>query len=301
MNKFTAAASVALALVAGSAFAADLPSRKEAPVYVPPPPSFTWNGLYGGVNIGYGFGAGGQEFGSVGYITPGVITPVGNGNNGNRPLPLVAFPGGSGLVNSSNLNGVVGGGQVGYNWQFSPWLVLGVEADIQASDVHETVTSAAVVQDAFGSHLQSVRSTKSVDWYGTVRGRIGVTPFMPNLLLYGTGGFAYGGVNNGASFADNGVGLPAFGSIATAQFDSTATGWTAGGGVEWSPTAFPAWSVKLEYLYVDLGNTSVSSVSVTGSPAFGVTYNSPTRFHTVRAGLNWHFNPFAPAPIVAKY
>ena len=56
MNKFTAAASVALALVAGSAFAADLPSRKEAPVYVPPPPSFSWNGLYGGINIGYGFG-----------------------------------------------------------------------------------------------------------------------------------------------------------------------------------------------------------------------------------------------------
>ncbi len=73
MNKFTAAASVALALVAGSAFAADLPSRKEAPVYVPPPPSFSWNGLYGGMNIGYGFGAGGQEWGGLGYITPGVV------------------------------------------------------------------------------------------------------------------------------------------------------------------------------------------------------------------------------------
>jgi outer membrane immunogenic protein len=289
MNKFTAAASVALALVAGSAFAADLPSRKEAPVYVPPPPSFSWNGLYGGINIGYGFGAGGQEWGGVSYITP---ARVGN---------VLAYPGGSGLGASSNLNGVVGGGQVGYNWQFSPWLVLGVEADIQASDVHDTVTSAAGVVDAFGPHVQSVRSTKSVDWYGTVRGRIGVTPFMPNLLLYGTGGFAYGGVNSGSSFADNGAGLPAFGSIATAQYDSTSTGWTAGGGIEWSPAGFPAWSVKVEYLYVDLGNTSVSSLSVTGNPAFGVNYSSPTRFHTVRAGLNWHFNPFAPAPIVAKY
>jgi outer membrane immunogenic protein len=289
MNKFTAAASVALALVAGSAFAADLPSRKEAPVYVPPPPSFSWNGLYGGINVGYGFGDGSQEYGGVAYISPALV---------GRTL---AYPGGSALGGTSNLNGVVGGGQVGYNWQFSPWLIFGVETDIQASDVHDTVNSAAGVVDAFGSHTQSVRSTKSVDWYGTVRGRVGVAPFIPNLLLYGTGGFAYGGVNHAASFADNGAGLPAFGSIATAQYDSTSTGWTAGGGIEWSPTGFPAWSVKVEYLYVDLGNTSVSSVSVTGNPAFGVTYNSPTRFHTVRAGLNWHFNPFAPAPIVAKY
>ena len=69
MNKFTAAVSVALALVAGSAFAADLPSRKEAPVYVPPPPSFSWAGLYGGVNIGYGFGDGSQEYGGIGYLS----------------------------------------------------------------------------------------------------------------------------------------------------------------------------------------------------------------------------------------
>jgi outer membrane immunogenic protein len=286
MNKFTAAAAVALALVAGSAFAADLPYRKEAPVYVPPPPSFSWAGLYGGINIGYGFGDGSQEYGGIGYIT---AAPGGN------------IPGGSVLGGTSNLNGVVGGGQVGYNWQFSPWLVFGIETDIQASDVHDTVNSAAGVVDAFGSHVQSATSTKSVDWYGTVRGRVGVAPFIPNLLIYGTGGFAYGGVTHGVGFADNGANLPAFGSIATAQYDSTSTGWTAGGGIEWSPTGFPAWSVKVEYLYVDLGNTSVSGVSVGGNPVYGATYSSPTRFHTVRAGLNWHFNPFAPAPIVAKY
>jgi len=289
MNKFTAAASVALALVAGSAFAADLPSRKEAPVYVPPPPSFSWAGLYGGINIGYGFGDGSQEYGGIGYIT---AAPGGN------------IPGGSVLGGTSNLNGVVGGGQVGYNWQFSPWLVFGIETDIQASDVHDTVNSSAAVQDAFfGTHVQSATSTKSVDWYGTVRGRVGVAPFIPNLLIYGTGGFAYGGVTHGVGFADNGAGLLPYGSssVATAQYDSTSTGWTAGGGIEWSPLAFPAWSVKVEYLYVDLGNTSVSGVSVGGNPVFGGTYSSPTRFHTVRAGLNWHFNPFAPAPIVAKY
>jgi opacity protein-like surface antigen len=289
MNKFTAAASVALALVAGSAFAADLPSRKEAPVYIPPPPSFSWAGLYGGVNIGYGFGDGGQEYGGLAYISPALV------------VRRSTYPGGSALGGTSNLNGVLGGGQVGYNWQFSPWLVFGIETDIQASDVHDTVNSAAGVTDAFGTHLQTATSTKSVDWYGTVRGRVGVAPFIPNLLIYGTGGFAYGGVNHGVGFADNGAGLPYGGSVATAQYDSTSTGWTAGGGIEWSPTGFPAWSVKVEYLYVDLGNTTVSGVSVGGNPVFGGTYSSPTRFHTVRAGLNWHFNPFAPAPIVAKY
>jgi len=262
MNKFTAAAAVALALVAGSAFAADLPYRKEAPVYVPPPPSFSWAGLYGGINIGYGFGDGSQEYGGIGYITPGILAPA----------PAAAFPGGSVLGGTSNLNGVVGGGQVGYNWQFSPWLVFGVEADIQASDVHDTVNSAAAVADAFGTHLQTATSTKSVDWYGTVRGRVGVAPFIPNLLIYGTGGFAYGGVTHGVGFADifNG-GATGFSSIATAQYDSTSTGWTAGGGIEWSPTGFPAWSVKVEYLYVDLGNTSVSGVSVGGNPVYGAT------------------------------
>ena len=293
MNKFTAAASVALALVAGSAFAADLPSRKEAPVYVPPPPSFSWAGLYGGINIGYGFGDGSQEYGGIGYLSPALVGPNVDRRN--------SVPGGSALGGTSNLNGVLGGGQVGYNWQFSPWLVFGVETDIQASDVHDTVNSSAAVPDAFGTHLQSATSTKSVDWYGTVRGRVGVAPFMPNLLIYGTGGFAYGGVTHGVGFSDIGAGLPAFGSIATAQYDSTSTGWTAGGGIEWSPTGFPAWSVKVEYLYVDLGNTNISGVSVGGNPVYGATYSSPTRFHTVRAGLNWHFNPFAPAPIVAKY
>ena len=299
MTKFTAAAaSVALALVAGSAFAADLPSRKSAPVYVPPAPLFIWSGLYGGVNVGYGFGNGDQDVGGMSYITPALQTfPPGPGK------AVLAFPGSSAFGGANNMTGIVGGGQVGYNWQFSPWLVIGLEADIQASDVHSTVNSAGLINDPnFGPHLQSATSTKSVDWYGTVRGRIGVTPFAPNWLIYGTGGFAYGQVNHGVGFGDNGAFLPNLGSVGTAQFDDTKTGWTAGGGIEWSPMAFPAWSLKVEYLYVDLGSTNISTTGTSGgNPVFGATYSSPTRFHTVRAGLNWHFNPFTPAPIVAKY
>ncbi len=277
-----------------SAQAADLPTRKGPPAYIPPP-AFSWTGLYGGINIGYGFGDNTQETGGLSYISAG---------------GLAAAPFGSAWSVPQNLNGVLGGGQVGYNYQISPWLVLGVETDIQAADVHSTVNSSVGVVDATGSHLQSANSTKSVDWYGTLRGRVGFTlPSMPNLMLYGTGGLAYGQVVHNAGFADNFTNPAAagFGSAAVGNgyYDDTKVGWTAGGGVEWSPSQFPAWSVKLEYLYVDLGSTNANSVALNGgapaaigltSPVFAATQNSPTRFHTVRAGLNWHFDPFAPTP-----
>jgi outer membrane immunogenic protein len=275
MKKYRSVATVLLALSSGAALAADLPSRKgPPPAYLPPPPAFSWNGLYGGVNIGYGFGNG--DNGSGAYYAP-------------APVIFVAVPPPATLLgfNTGNdLNGVVGGGQIGYNWQFSSWLVLGLEADIQAADLrsHGATYSAPFVN-----------TTKSVDWFGTVRARVGVTPFMPNLLIYGTGGFAYGQVNQYANVFD---GAGAFGS---ASFDDTKTGWTAGGGVEWSPASFPAWSLKVEYLYTDLGSTNLTGYSIAPAGAFVFSHSSETRFHTVRAGLNWHFNPFAPAPVLAKY
>ncbi len=282
MMKMTAAAGLALALVGGSAFAADLPSRKAAPVYAPPAPAFSWNGLYGGVNIGYGWSASSFESGSLAY--PG--TAIGSAWNG-----------------SNDINGVLGGGQIGYNYQISPWLVVGVEADIQAADINSQSNVAVAGFPASSARSTSINSAKSVDWFGTVRGRVGVTlPSMPNLLVYGTGGFAYGDVNHTLSIADA---SPAAVVIGRANYFDTATGWTAGGGVEWSPAAFPAWSVKVEYLYTDLGSTNLGALGTLSAPAsaspFVATHSSPTRFNTIRAGLNWHFNPFASAPVLAKF
>ena len=165
---------------------------------------------------------------------------------------------------------------------------------------------AVGVFDATGAHLQTADSTKAVDWFGTVRGRVGFTlPSIPNLMIYGTGGFAYGQVIHNVGFADNFAGAAAAGfaggAVGHGYSDDTRTGWTAGGGVEWSP--IPNWSVKAEYLYVDLGSTNANSVSLNGgtaailgatTPVFAATQSSPTRFHNVRVGLNWHFDPFAP-------
>ncbi len=156
---------------------------------------------------------------------------------------------------------------------------------------------------------------KSVDWFGTVRGRVGVTfPTMPALLVYGTGGVAYGGVVHSVnvsdyfqSFAGAGFGAAILG--AGTNYDQTKVGWTAGGGVEYFPFAahplLKTFSVKLEYLYTDLGSTKLYGSSIgsipTGGPAFAYQQTSQTRWSTVRVGVNWHFNPFAAAPVLAKY
>ncbi|MGD9540922.1 OmpW family outer membrane protein [Methylocystis sp.] len=289
-----AIAALMVASAGAAANAADLPHYKAPPP--PPPPAFTWTGLYGGVNIGYAFGASSQETGGLAYISPGA-------------LPVAPF--GSAWTTGQNLQGVVGGGQLGYNYQFNPWLVLGAETDIQAADIGSHGNAAVGIADALGPHVQSVNSTKKVDWFGTVRGRVGLTlPSMPNLMVYGTGGFAYGQVVQNVGFADNftfpGAALIGGGALGHGYYDNTKVGWAAGGGLEWSPSMFPAWSLKAEYLYVDLGNTRANSVPLNGGfpvvlggalglapPIFTATQNSPTRFHTVRAGINWHFDPFA--------
>jgi outer membrane immunogenic protein len=282
MNKFPAAAGLALALISGSAFAADLPSRKAPPVA--PPSAYNWGGLYGGINVGYGFGANNANWGSI--SAPQVnVAQWGSG--------VAAIPA-----------GVLGGGQLGYNYQWNPYLVIGAEADIQASDVNGSGYWATGANT--GNAIVGGRSYLGYDWFGTARGRVGLTmPSYSNFLVYGTGGFAYGYVNNTVSnqyFVNTPIGNGASG---VSTYGNTQVGWAAGGGVEWSPQTFPAWSAKVEYLYTNLGSVQqgVYSTYTSGGPqyGFGASRTSQMQFNTVRAGLNWHFNPFVGEPIVAKY
>ncbi|MEF3366861.1 outer membrane beta-barrel protein [Methylocystis sp. 9N] len=292
MTKLPLAAGFALAL-AGSAFAADLPSYK-APPPPPPPPPFTWTGLYGGVNVGYGFNAGGSTVGSQIF------------RNGTA-VPTAFQIGGPSWWLDNNIHGVTGGGQAGYNYQFNPWFVVGAEFDIQASDIHGNVSGVSGFPAAggFNPYVGTINSAQHVDWWGTVRGRLGVTlPSWSNLMVYGTGGFAYGAVNNTYGY---GAFVPPIGTpgaaVANGVYDNTKTGWTAGGGVEWTPLSFPSWSLKAEYLYVDLGSSTVAALGVGVPTGFvaAAANRTQTRFQVVRAGVNWHFNPFATAPVLAKY
>ncbi|PWB80149.1 MAG: porin [Methylocystaceae bacterium] len=159
-------------------------------------------------------------------------------------------------------SGVVGGGQVGYNHQLSPLFVVGVETDFQGTGI--------------GGKHSWVGVTRSVDWFGTLRGRIGVSVLSPQLLVYGTGGFAYG---------DIGLNYGWLGSLR-----QTGTGWTVGGGVEWA--FLPHWSAKAEYLFTNIGAIEWGSV-----------FAGPQRVHvhTARAGVNYHFDWAQPAPILARY
>jgi outer membrane immunogenic protein len=167
----------------------------------------------------------------------------------------VGINGGYGWSNSNftEPEGGFGGGQIGYNWQRGHF-VFGFEGDIQGADIGGTAF------DQFGDVARS-----DVDWFSTVRGRLGFAngPF----LVYGTGGLAVAGIDNRIHFTNGSV----------ARDDSTQTGYAAGGGIEWAFA--PNWSAKAEYLYMGFGDETLSS---------GDRINND--FQTVRVGLNYRFH-----------
>ena len=150
---------------------------------------------------------------------------------------------GSVANNPTKPSGFVGGVQAGYNWQNGAW-VFGLEGDIQATGAEETFAPWKF----------------SNPWFGTLRGRIGVT--FSNVLVYATGGLAYG------------RGRLAFAGLTETHTDA---GWTAGGGIEVGLT--PHWSAKVEYLYFDLGN---QSYVLTGT-------NNGLTSNLLRFGVNYRF------------
>jgi outer membrane immunogenic protein len=359
---FTVSA-IALAFSAGTAFAADLPSRKEAPVYIPPPPPPMWTGFYAGLNAGYGWG--------TTTNAPTVGSPLLDGvalaANNLDPLRQIAGTGlnngGTALANSGianvNQNGFIGGGQIGYNYQWGPNFVAGLEADIQGTTIQGSGGYSGASQDSIAwkdpvfpgnapcslngciftrTPLGYGQVTAGIDWMGTVRGRLGYL-VTPTALIYGTGGLAYGGVH--ASATHGGVMGATLTGANDAQFptpypyskyngtyavpmipgagnySNTQVGWTAGGGVEWM--FMPNWSVKAEALYYDLGCANIYSspvslvspltvklggINVTsGQPLIANSPVTHIKFDGViaRAGINYHFNWGAPAPVLAKY
>ena len=235
-----------LLITSVSAIAADLPSRKAT---IALPPSFAWSGLYAGINVGYGFGNNALERGSMSEFPDGDF--LGQWSQNQNPT------------------GVIGGGQIGYNYQVNPWLVMGGEADIQASDMNST-RSYFTTGIAFPTDRIFINSANLIDWFGTARGRIGLTmPSYSNILVYGTGGFAYGYVNNTVGVGNIWGNQPGSGYSGSGTYGDTKLGWAAGGGIEWSPQTFPSWSAKVEYLYTNLGsvNQSVWSNYAVGNAA----------------------------------
>jgi outer membrane immunogenic protein len=156
--------------------------------------------------------------------------------------------------------GIFGGGQIGFNVQRGNF-VFGIEADLQASDINDKARFVTGAGDV-------VTLKSEFDWFGTVRGRIGYA--MDRTLIYFTGGFAFGGVDNSVTI--NGV---KFGK------DSTETGYVLGGGIEHK--FGPSWSLKGEYQFISL-DASNDNVPL------GFRDKDQSDIHTVRLGINYHFN-----------
>jgi outer membrane immunogenic protein len=301
------------ALIAGSAIAdAQQPRVYRRPVAVP---VYSWTGLYVGGNVGYSWGSARTDI-------------AGNGttiSQGRTPANV-----GFADSNTVRLDGVIGGGQIGYNYQFSPRWLLGFEADIQDSGQRgsNAFTDPFSTQICFFSgpggcigfapaNGNAVTAYEGrIDWFGTVRGRLGVL-ITDQVLLYGTGGLAYGRVELSGITNVNGqfvAGPIPFSPAATSFSDSrTNVGWTAGAGIEgrfasWLPAG---WTWKVEYLYMDLGSLDFTApfpaANPTGGPAttFTTPFTGPLTTHThftdniVRVGLNYKFG-YAAAPAVYR-
>ncbi|MET0445806.1 MAG: outer membrane beta-barrel protein [Pseudorhodoplanes sp.] len=270
MNRTTLGAALIFAAAAMPAAAADMAYPVKAPIA--PVPVFSWTGFYIGANVGFG----GDNFDYPFSATQRQLQA--------ETDPLVASTAGKFSLTSS---GFFGGGQIGYNYQFANGGVFGIETDIQWSGIKGRFDGSQTVNDNGIVTSGTFNTGSEVEWFGTVRGRLGYA--WDRLFLYGTGGGAYGKVNTQGSFAitgPNGV----IGQAAPVTNSGTQWGWTAGAGLEYAIA--PQWSFKTEYLYVDLGRTNLSSTTVNDvANGFFATSSMDveTRFHTMKAGVNYRF------------
>lgn len=259
------ATTVAALLTTASAYAADAVVYNEpvAPIVVD---TFSWTGGYVGVNAGYA----GSKFNSDINNSMSNVKP----NIANPPLPS--------LIGTweDNVNGFVGGIQAGYNWQLSNGIVIGAEADFQGSDLKNT-NSGGNDEDFF---FRPYEITTKVQWWGTVRARLGYAA-TDRLLVYGTGGIAYGNVKTTYNTTAFDIMDDSFRDIGFTN-SKTKAGWVIGAGTEYALTN--NWSVKAEYLYTDLGK-STGHGKLDGLIPFDSSLSNKIKINTVRVGLNYKF------------
>jgi outer membrane immunogenic protein len=288
-------AGAASIMIAGSAFAADMPLKAPAPS-----PSLDWNGFYLGGTVGGDWSD--KNFVNVvttnSFINP-VLGPLG------ISAATASATASSAVVGAGKTGGFTGGFEAGYNYQFESNVVVGFETDIEGLSGRGSGAVTQVVGRP-GFPGLSYTSTDTVSdhlhYLGTVRGRLGFLPtasFLAttSLLAYLTAGLAYGGASS--STAITGGETPNTGSsnIAGAgTFSGTRVGFTFGGGFEWMLSR--NWTVKAEYLHYDLGTATYSNgrmtafaVGLPGVVTFSDVSASSADFSgdLVRAGVNYKF------------
>src|SRR5262249_48890545 len=156
-----------------------------APVAAP----LSWTGWYAGFNFGVI-----DPLDSIGTTNAAVLST--SSFPPNATVLAGALTSDAGRGNTDGL-GAIGGFQIGYNFQWTPAILIGFETDIQATSLRQSNTLGIFGPvTATGNWVGAINGTRDVDWLGTVRGRIGLTSIIPNWLFYATGGFAYGGVKS---------------------------------------------------------------------------------------------------------
>lgn len=273
---------------AGPAFAADL-VLKARPAPAPP---VSWSGFYAGMNIGGVWSKSSTTTTAVPTFTDPFLLPS------SAPFAATAVQGATGETSIGSRSGLIGGAQFGYNVQFKS-VVAGFEADLQGT-ANNRATSIAVSTLALppvfvaSNLITTITASRSLDYLGTVRGRFGVV-VAPSLLLYATGGLAYGEPKSSTSIANLRDAFPNSPSsgFSSGAFSGTRVGYTLGGGAEWMLREH--WSLKAEYLYYDLGTVNYA-LSPLSNNFFGALYTSvaptaSTRFNgnIARVGINYHF------------
>jgi outer membrane immunogenic protein len=264
MKRFLFALVAAPVLVGGigAATAADV-----APYYRAPPvvvPYYNWNGFYVGANVGGAWS---------------------NNDALWSPLPSsAAFLGGIfPIAGNTGGSSAIGGFQAGYNWQFAPTWVVGLEGDWSWAKTGGSFNQPWVTNPGSVPVPGSFTTMGStLDWVSSLRARLGYL-VLPNLMVYGTAGGAWGKIDYTAS--NSGGVIPYATSTA---FSNTQGGWVAGGGLEWMITN--NWLLRGEYLYYSLNSSPSVVVGAPGFPGFPSGYSwSNTNVSVARAALSYKF------------
>jgi len=264
----------------GAASAADMP-MKAMPAPIAAAPIYNWTGFYVGLNLGGAWNDTRDDVFPTGCFLTNVACGLGPTVNPLRS-DSVRLTG----------SGFTGGVQAGYNWQAANW-VFGIEGDINYSGISDgSSINRPVVAPLAGNFIHT--ESDKLNWFGTFRGRLGMT-VTPSFLIYGTGGLAFGQVRSASA-----VSFTTTTDVYAGSIDDTRFGWTVGGGGEWMIA--PQWSIKAEYLFVDLGKASYTQTCITAVCAAFTpppSYQTDLRVHehVARVGVNYHFG----GPVVARY
>jgi len=255
MRRFRCAAFAAVAAFGFAAVASAAP---------PPPPAISWTGFYIGGDVG---GTWTSNTGTWGLIPASPnINAISGGNGG---------------------SGVIGGLYAGYNWQFAPTWIAGIEGDWSWAKASGSFSQAwtAKVPPPPGT-VTNTNMSSTLDWLASIRGRLGYL-VMPNLLAYGTGGVAWGKIDYSATALCSGPGcVPTY--SANAGSSSTQTGWTVGGGLEWAITN--NWLLRGEYLYYRLNGGPSVVAQAANYPNNPSSFSwSNTNISVARVGLSYKF------------